>query len=122
MATAPHNVDADAEAARQQRPAAPPKPAASPKRALAKADVTIVLFLIDRAEVRIGGKRITVEDRESVSISAGVHRVQWRASSDDPWHDAGRRTFVADRATMLRVRSSGQVEVVTLPDGERNGP
>ena len=74
--------------------------------------VTLVLFLVDAADVKIGRRLIEVRRKTEVEIPVGRHRVQWRLHEDDPWQDMGRERFAVDHGYLVRVRSSGPPEII----------
>ncbi|MEX1364157.1 MAG: protein kinase [Nannocystaceae bacterium] len=95
-----HEIDAP-KPARAARVAAPNKPASSP------VELSLVLFLVDEADVKIGRKVSHVSSKTQLSVAAGTHRVRWRLSGAEPWRDAGRHRFIAGHHYLVRVRSSG---------------
>ncbi|MBL4683328.1 MAG: protein kinase [Nannocystaceae bacterium] len=68
--------------------------------------VTLVLDLIEGAEVKIGRRTLTVVRKREIKVPAGHHRLRWRVLGDEAWHDKGRMRFTAKGGYLLRLNAS----------------
>ena len=105
---------------RADAPSAEPTPRPTPVRA-PPANVKVVLFLLDEAEVKIGKASATVQRGTDMQVPPGKHRIRWRSPGDRSWHDAGQRRFLSGAQYMVRLRSSGDAEVAELDPREGGG-
>lgn len=89
------------------RPKAPVRPKAAPR-----VPVTLTLFLIDAAEIKIGSEVSRISKKTEIQVPVGTHRVRWRLPGETDWRDAGRKRFEARHGYLMRLRSTG-AEIIT---------
>jgi hypothetical protein len=94
------------------------RPAAAPTRRkpAPHVPVTLVLFLLDAAEIQIGREVSRIIKKTEIQVPVGTHRVRWRLPGESDWRDAGRNRFEPRHGYVVRLRSSG-AEIIGVEEG-----
>jgi len=96
-----------------------PRPPKKPNKATppARVSLTLVLFLVDAVELKIGRKMFMVERKVKVDIEAGRSRVKWRLPGEQGWHDEGRQQFSRGHHYLVRLHSARAPEIIDTRSG-----
>ena len=94
------------------------RPVAAPTRRkpAPRVPVTLLLFLIEEAEIQIGREVSRITKKTQIQVPAGTHRVRWRLPGESDWRDAGRNRFEPRHGYVVRLRSSG-AEIIGVEEG-----
>ena len=63
--------------------------------------------------VRVNGRKLTLEPRDSVKLPPGSHRVQLRQSPDEKWQSAGRIKIEAGSTYRVEMKQPAGLKLVT---------
>jgi hypothetical protein len=69
---------------------------------------------LDRAQVKVASRTVSVGDRRQVLVTAGRKRLEWRAHERDTWKPAGAWRFEPGTTVMAFVTKEG-LKLRTLP-------